>query len=553
MNKITKQNLVSSLLSDSKYKSLKNKDWDKKAIYRGLHLKHNHQLEWVTDMYVNKINRINKVLEEEDLDTDVYNLLTDKIDRLKDKFITAVKEQYMRTNGIVSRNPVGTTYYIDLDNGDDSANGTSTSTAWKTIEKYTTITTRTAGDVAYVRAGTTETKTDDDIVFDEDGTVSSPIKLIGCDSSNDPWGDGIDTKPVINFDRTSHNVHLLQDNYWSIRNIEILHSTDVYVCYIDDCDFVYLEDCTVRYPIRDYGRGFKTWSSTAQLINCEALQSSNSTSLVIGLENSNSVVYARNFSTSGSIYEPVFFNGGSLVLKDCNLQSSTSGIYGVYAVEGKVTLINTTVGHNFSSLDIYAYRAEITCYNLSASTAYSIGVGGGNTGVVHIDGFNGDSSVQRTRYLGGWIERNTSNTRPGGGDTSIAMCPINTHANSFGLSLSNAMPGLFNGRSVGLIKCWNDTNSTNQISIYIKAGDDFGGSYPTADELYVVSWYWSGGKYWSSARSTQTVSDTTSWVEFTNTIYPSANTFIHTDVMLRKYESSDNVIYVDTKPILSSV
>ena len=65
-----------------------------------------------------------------------------------------------------------TQYYIDFDAGSDSADGLSIGNAWLTLAKYMNAT-RTAGDIATVRRGTSE-------------TVSSDINPLSRGNTNDP-------------------------------------------------------------------------------------------------------------------------------------------------------------------------------------------------------------------------------------------------------------------------------------------------------------------------------------------------------------------------------
>ena len=88
---------------------------------------------------------------------------------------------------------MATTYYIDLDNGDDTLNnGTSAVKTngdgpWLTINKFT-ANVRVAGDKAIVRRGTTETASAD-VTFTSDGTLAAPI-ILEADFDN-AWSDDV--------------------------------------------------------------------------------------------------------------------------------------------------------------------------------------------------------------------------------------------------------------------------------------------------------------------------------------------------------------------------
>jgi hypothetical protein len=99
----------------------------------------------------------------------------------------------------------GTVYYIDLTNGDDANDGLEANDdhSWLTIAKYTSVTVRTAGDIAKVRANTTQV-IGANVIFDEDGTTDALISIIGCDSVvNDPWGDASDVRPIFDLNGLS--------------------------------------------------------------------------------------------------------------------------------------------------------------------------------------------------------------------------------------------------------------------------------------------------------------------------------------------------------------
>lgn len=91
----------------------------------------------------------------------------------------------------IERAPIGTTYYIDADTGNNADDGLSTANAWLTYAQFMETTTRSAGDIAIVRRNTTGTyhASDAAIGFDESGTVASPIILQG-DYTN-AFGDDV--------------------------------------------------------------------------------------------------------------------------------------------------------------------------------------------------------------------------------------------------------------------------------------------------------------------------------------------------------------------------
>lgn len=138
----------------------------------------------------------------------------------------------------------GTTYYVDSTIGDDSNSGTSPETPWKTLDKVT-ATTFLPGDTILLKSGS---------IWNGEwlwpkgsGTADAPIKI-------DKYGG--DALPVINgmgIDRGmnySGAVHLRNQEYWEIRNLEVTND--------DDFDV----DIDLSRP-----QGDNSWSSQAETRN----------------------------------------------------------------------------------------------------------------------------------------------------------------------------------------------------------------------------------------------------------------------------------------------
>lgn len=70
------------------------------------------------------------------------------------------------------------TYYIDLDTGNDGNDGLSIGQAWLTPHQFTSGLPATAGDIAIMRRGTSITLASD-VNFSNDGTLTNYISLIG--------------------------------------------------------------------------------------------------------------------------------------------------------------------------------------------------------------------------------------------------------------------------------------------------------------------------------------------------------------------------------------
>jgi hypothetical protein len=103
----------------------------------------------------------------------------------------------------------GDTYYI-LD-------------AWLTIGKFA-ANARSAGDIAKVRANTTQT-VGAIISASSSGAAGNPITLKGCDSSDDPWNDASDVRAKLDFNSTTNHFSLASRDYWIVEGLEFANST----------------------------------------------------------------------------------------------------------------------------------------------------------------------------------------------------------------------------------------------------------------------------------------------------------------------------------------
>lgn len=115
---------------------------------------------------------------------------------------------------------IGNTYYVDSLSGDDSNTGTSMTTPWKSLTKVST-TTFQPGDTILLKAGSVWNG--EQLWPKGSGAENAPIKI-------DMYGDG--AKPLINgmgVDRGftySGAVHLRNQEYWEIRNLEVTNDDD---------------------------------------------------------------------------------------------------------------------------------------------------------------------------------------------------------------------------------------------------------------------------------------------------------------------------------------
>ena len=261
------------------WKLLSQEEVEEKIHYRRVEHIYPAELEKIAGDYVRKIPGIRKQLllaayakvrpdlfklgDDPDLppvvdidDTSLFGQLV----RIKDKLACILKEVELREKKLVTRVFSHTDYYIDYIGGNDGSTGlNATGQEWKTIHQYTSVTVRSAGDRAFLRANITwdygaggEAA---NIQVDEDGTSASPIEMIGCDSViNDPWTDGSDVKPILDFVDANYYWRFNAELYWSIKRLVITRGSSVAQLYMGSSNGgIYFEDCDIIESDGVYG------------------------------------------------------------------------------------------------------------------------------------------------------------------------------------------------------------------------------------------------------------------------------------------------------------
>ena len=112
---------------------------------------------------------------------------------------------------------VSSTYYVDSNGGSDSNTGTTIDSPWKTLTKLQTVTFQ-PGAAIYLKSGSVWTM-----------ASGSEFHPLGSGSSGNPIiidMYGGTTKPVINGNgaKTSNALHLSNQEYWEINNLEITNA-----------------------------------------------------------------------------------------------------------------------------------------------------------------------------------------------------------------------------------------------------------------------------------------------------------------------------------------
>jgi len=414
-------------------------------------------------------------------------------------------------------------YYIDFVNGDDDLNdGLSIESPWKTLPKYTTVTVRSAGDIAKVRANQTHTYSAD-IKFDEDGDQDNPIEVRGCSSADDPWGDGSDVKPIISFGGLSFQVKMSNRLYWKLKRLDIQNGSDSQGLFSLSAYGFLGEDLDIHgHTSSVFGSGIQVnHGEDVELRNCSFY--------------SNRYVSLKVID-SGKVYlNGCTFDGGA--------DTTKYGIFTVFPcrVYARDCSFGLTTTHSYADVNLQ-HGGIFEGLNVTLNSATKVQITQ-NGGCARIEDYGGTEGVNRAWYYHGIIEKDTDITRIGGAPSSAKVSP-NTHCGA-NLPLTLAYDLL-----QGDFPVWCPTGETT-ITIYIRSLGIWT-AYPTASELYITAEHWDGAtaKRVESPHSTQVLTDEATWVAFTTTFTPSTAGWVYVKVYLKKYEE-DKGIYVDVKPVVS--
>jgi len=397
--------------------------------------------------------------------------------------------------------------------------GTSTSTPFVHLNQFTTDTARSAGDILKVRANQTHLYAGIDIVFDEDGNANNMIEIRGCSSTDDPWGDGSDVRPVIGFGDSDYEIQLNGDDFWKLSRLECIESSDSYgILFIYNAHNHVIDSCVFRdassVGLRPYG--------------------------VCGILIQNCSFYNN---TSYNIYSQT---GSKCKCVGCSFDGGAATTdYGIYIASASVIeLINCSFGatttHDIS--DIYlALNSMVYARNCSFAGSITFASRAVDAFLKSED-HNQTKGAHQTLYYSGTIEKDTSVVRSGGASSSAKMTPNSNCGLYYPLTIADDFCS-------GDFKLWLPA-AQKTVTIYLRT---FGyTTLPTADELYIEASYLdqASGGHRATVKSTQTVSANDTWTAFSVTFTPSQEGWVYVTVYLKKYESNSGV-YVDIKPVIS--
>jgi len=509
------------MINLEKFKGLTNNQKDERSKHRSVHIKKLKQLEWLVNFYPKQIETLQKRIKDlldgkimirgnQKVD-DLIVHIQSQIERLTDKYATVIGEIDLRKKGAYERHPIGTTYYIDLDSGNDASDGLSTGNAWLTLDKYCNVTSRTPGDIAKVRSGTNGFGPSS---VDEIGTVDSLITIKGCNISDDPWSDSSDVRPIIdgdgNYVAIAYNADL---SYWKLENIEINNAGS-----LDEGYAVF----------SGYSNG------SLFLVNCDLSDNAGYavySSCFLYMENCLITNNYSGISTSGKVH-----------LKGCVLNGNgTEGDVGIENDGGlDVFLEDCQVGETTPFGINISYYSHMLLRNCLCNTnnVYTF-----VNSFLQEEGINQEDGTHKLTCFNGTIEKVTNVVHSEGATSSAKVLP-------------NEYCGLYNPIKLTpfldndfAVYCY--ASSPVTVTVYIRAIDAWS-VYPTAASLYLEALYLdeTTTAHRASVKSDEVISDGSTWVGFQCTFTPIQNGFAYLNLYLGKYES-DKGIYVDIKPVIT--
>ena len=546
----TLQDIKAEITADPAYKNLTQEQWLAKIQMRDLTRRSQKDFDTWKEMYPRKITAIEErlaapreitvALRDADgkLRSDAEILaemkveeqwLLDKRDRLLDKLAAVLQEESYRRDEVVVRDPASihnaADYYIDYDNGNDANDGLSPEEAWKTITQYTTTTVRVPGDRAFLRAGITWDQGTEatDIVMDEDGDVDDYIAIIGCDATtNDPWGDADDTKPIIDFEDANYEIKIDSDRYWWLERLDVQNSADTSgAIYVTNTDGTYLKACDVSGGTSDAVEGIAcaTDSGITRIEGCA-------------------------FSgTFGNAIQALY--GARADVNNCIIDAgAVATLTGVYATLGggiHVTNSSLAPSNAFATASVRAtFGGFVYLRNVTFGTeTYSL------SGTSTIFSEDNDGTFESHYYWDsyGTISRATTSPRSGGADSYAIMVPTGYCGPLAPLRLGDPLNGF--------AQLWLEAGSYT-VTAYARVGTAWDSALD-ADEFSFTASYLSSADTAdrTEVTSSEQIANDTTWTAFTMAVTPARDGYVYVSADVKEYEDASEEVWVDIEPVVA--
>jgi hypothetical protein len=408
--------------------------------------------------------------------------------------------------------------------------------AWKTMSKATT--TCAVGDIAYYRAGQTETLAAA-IAFTNDGTVAAYISIIGMgtgsttlettdETATEAWHDASTARPIIDENNSSYYCEYSGDDFWKIQNLRITNArSSVGLLRILRSCGTLISNCVIDNNSTNMGMLIQ--GSQFTLENCSI---SNVTDYGIKIYDS-SIGYITDCTINGGGYNPTvgiyLADGCVMYLNNCNIGNintfSTADIQFINS-----SYLNSGVGYAKNCKFNSAIKTDIPT---QSQISQLFEEDAGQVYGAHI----------ATGYLG-VAERVTDVVRTGGATSSVKIIPTTY--------VGLLRPFILQDFPKPTWQVWCPTG-TQTITVYIRGLN--WASYPTAAQLYLGAEYVTDDTTGAITRSTvvsdEVLTDNTTWVGLQCAVNPHVAGFVNLKLYLGLYEDASTGIYVDIKPVVT--
>lgn len=460
-----------------------------------------------------KADTIDEQFFDYNIKLDALDALTEKLERLKLKKAAVEAELAKRDVEGEPEYVHHTTYYIDYENGSDSNDGlgSGSGNAWQTLAQYTTNTVRSAGDICYVRGSQTHSYSSN-IDFDEDGTPSSQIKILGDDGTI--WSGDTD-RPVIDFGSNSAYFNIDGDDYWYIERLDVSGSSASYGNFRVGGKDIEFKSCRFKNCTGgNYGVAFIYWGHNIVFEDCQWEGNSNYS--------------MRLYDNEDVTLIDCTFDGNA----GCILLSSHNSYVKMINVEFGGTTANTGNDVSVNSNSMCTVLGRNVTFN-DTNKVY-IGTTAFGSRIL-IEDYNGTKGDNRAWYGEGVIVKNTTTVRSGGADSSAEAEPETYCSIRHPLEILD-------------IPIWCAAEETT-ITVYVYGT---GWSvFPTSSELFLETLYWNTSSVErTEATSTQVLTANSTWTALSVTFTPYNAGLVYLRLKLAKYESGAK-IYADIKPVVS--
>lgn len=395
--------------------------------------------------------------------------------------------------------------------------GTTTTKAFCHFNRYTTDTTRTAGDILKVRANQTHIYAGVNIIFDEDGTVVAPIQIVGCSVADDPWSDSSDVKPIVDFNDTAFYFNPSTDDFWVIKRIDTRQSANTANWAMANCKGWVFDDCVFREASGGTAYGVYVGDNDVLITfrNCQFLNNKN---------------YHIYMPSGKLILDNCVFNGGAEGTQYAIRANNSTELYISNTTFGVTTTHSQSTFYTNTNQRIYSrnsYYADSTIYSLNFTG-----------GVFYSEDHQQVKGASFSAKVYGVVERSSAVQLDS--LDSVKMTPVSVTPN-YGLTISQG--GFYD------YALWLPASAT---TITIKARETAAWSAdPTAAEFYFEATYLNHAT--AATRTVVTSAQAlsgTSEISFTMTFTPSAEGWVYVTCYLKKYEAGKSV-NVSVKPVVT--